>query len=94
MPSGVIRLRHSRKNHATGKMKVELVDTSGLRGTGTRNGSVLRTTDTPSDPGNKFRPFGSTTGKFPSFTEPPKAQEDVDNGREGPPRSSNNRRKH
>jgi hypothetical protein len=64
-------------------MKVAQVDLSGLRGTGTRNGSVLRTKDTPSDPINKTRPFGSTTGRFPQWTEPPRPMEDVDHGIEG-----------
>ncbi len=86
MPAnGVRTLRMSRKNHGTGREKVAQTDLSGLRGTGTRNGSVLRTTDTPSDPGHKTRPFGSTTGRFP-LTDLPSAMEDVNHGQEGPPR--------
>ena len=83
---GLHTVRMSRKNHSTGKMKVPQVDISGLRGTGTRNGSVLRTKDTPSDPTNKHRPFDSSKGGFPpapQWTPPPKPMEDVNHGIEG-----------
>ena len=90
----VSTVRQSRKNHGTGKIKVAQVDHSGIRGLGTRDGSVLRTLDTPHDPGNKTRPFKTTRGAFEWHTPAPTAMEDVNHGKEGPPRSNNTRKRH
>lgn len=53
-------LRQSRKDHPNPRMSIGLMDISGLRGTDTRNGSVLRDRDMPKPP-KKATPFK----KFP-----------------------------
>lgn len=53
-------LRQSRKDHANPRMSVGMKDISGLRGTETRSGNVLRDRDMPKPP-KKPSPFK----KFP-----------------------------
>ena len=74
MPSGVIRLRNSRKNHTMPRVGHEQRDLSGLRGTGYRHVTVDPNVGSGLAP-KKSRPF-----KDYKYTDVPISAEQPTNG--------------
>lgn len=85
MPSGVIRLRESKR--ALKKMPREfhaIVDNSGLRGTGTRHTNTDVNVGSDLRPSNQSRPFKTTRDEYPMAPQPISNEEPVRG--EGPKR--------